>query len=218
MSKQQEKQLTEPFDVESIGWKINNYIKNDTMAMITFHIDARNVQERLNDVFGIAGWSFEWTEARMDGVHGRLTVSVDDRQVVKEDVGYPNSVGKDQQDKDAVSDALKRCAVHLGIGHFLYSLPKCILRLEKPRQKYLTDTQNAALKKWITMALAGQNVSTFVDAGGSQEPTKTPPQQPKRAAPPRQQTPAARQSGSNAPCAECHAPAGKPHGSNCSLA
>jgi hypothetical protein len=158
------KKLRYPFDIKYISWKINNYSADKKKALITFHIDARAVQHRLNNVLGVDGWSFNYTELSKDnGVHGSLTLyfplekpdenGCEVRNVVREDVGYASSSEKNEWYKDAVSDALKRCAVHFGVGHFLYALPHLWITLDEPGQKYLTDKHNDYCKEWLQLQI-----------------------------------------------------------------
>lgn len=155
------KELRKPFSINYVNWKINSYGSNGSKAMITFHIDARAVQQRLNDVLGITGWSFTWAEASDIGaVHGTLEIRVDGVVVEKEDVGYANMVGTGQKSeylKDAVSDSLKRCAVHVGVGQFLYALPALWIELDTEKQKYLSDKQNEYIKIWLADKLKMMN-------------------------------------------------------------
>jgi hypothetical protein len=159
------KKLREPFDVRFVNWKINNYSGDKTKAMITFYLDARAVQHRLNQVLGVEGWSFSFSELDKDqGVHGKLTVyiftdnpekpkSKDEciiHEVTREDVGYASTTNKDEWYKDAVSDALKRCAVHFGVGHFLYALPNLWVDLTEPGQKYLNKDQDKYISDWLS--------------------------------------------------------------------
>lgn len=145
----------QPFDLSAISWKINNYNGEKTKAMITFHVDARAVQERLNTIIGIENWSFEFSELQQDkGAHGKLIVDFGEKKVMREDVGYPNEVGKKEWYKDAVSDALKRCAVHFGIGHFLYALPSYWIELEQTAQKFLSNGQNVKIKSWLEVEIS----------------------------------------------------------------
>ena len=163
------KKLREPFDLKFINWKINNYNGSRTKAMITFYLDARAVQNRLNQVLGVEGWSFSFTELeKVPAVHGKLTVyffstntknskSSDEcviHEVTREDVGYASTTDKAEWFKDAVSDALKRCAVHFGVGHFLYALPNYWVDLTAPGQRYLTDEQNEEIHKRLEQQVA----------------------------------------------------------------
>lgn len=152
--------LRQPFDQRFVSWKINNYNSSKTRALITFYLDARAVQHRLNEVLGVDGWSFSFTELeKAEGVHGKLTIYFYTDQtngpdciinsVTREDVGYPATTEKSEWYKDAVSDALKRCAVHFGVGHFLYALPQLWIDLKQPEQRYLDDEQNEYIRNWL---------------------------------------------------------------------
>lgn len=84
------------------------------------YIDAREVMDRLDAVVGPGNWSTTF-RGPFDGLAVECTLTV--HGVAKTDVGYPNSAkdGHDQEGlKAAYSDALKRAAVHWGIGRFLY--------------------------------------------------------------------------------------------------
>ena len=84
------------------------------------YIDARTVMNRLDAVVGAGNWSFDFDVVSPDGkmVKGKLTVL----GVTKHDAGEGSA--EDEVLKSAVSDALKRCAVHFGIGRYLYYLPR----------------------------------------------------------------------------------------------
>jgi hypothetical protein len=200
--------LKAPFSPIAVSYKINSYNHAGTKAQITFYIDARDVQSRLNDVLGLSGWSFTWIPNRDSGVHGSLTLHFGEKSVTREDVGYPNSDGKEQQDKDAVSDALKRCAVHFGIGNFLYNLPQLWIDLDSEQKSkraakqtgiYLTDAQNQQIRTWLT------NVMKPTPQIAPQAPVR--PVQPSAPTGPINTT--------SGPCPVCHAPTGKPHASTC---
>jgi hypothetical protein len=86
--------------------------KNDLWAPF---LDKRQVQDRLDEVVGPGGWGFavEAIPGDPNCLIGRLTVL----GVTKSDVG--DGKGTDTPLKSAASDALKRCAVHFGIGRHL---------------------------------------------------------------------------------------------------
>lgn len=138
--------------------------------MITFHVDARAVQHRLNKIMGVNGWHFSFTELEKDqGVHGRLTLIFRDSEtgevaeVTREDVGYSSTTDKSEWYKDAVSDALKRCAVHFGVGHILYALPYFWIDLESKGQRYLSDEQNERIKAWLEEQLTRMSKKTKLE-------------------------------------------------------
>lgn len=143
-----------------------------TYGFMMAYIDARDVQNRLNEVVGPGGWSFTWKEVPAGNIQyvepGREyqdyqtgeTRKKPDRDIrvenyvvkgtltvlgnVKEDVGYPNSADDKNPIKSAVSDALKRCGVQFGIGKFLYDLGTKIIEYD-PKTKQPVDPND--LKK-----------------------------------------------------------------------
>lgn len=106
-----------PFSAEQVK-------QRDGRGGLTFsYVDARDVENRLDEVVGPDGWSdeYEVVDPQRMGIKCRLTVL----GVYKEGVGYPNNaVGSTRESeepgKDAESDALKRAAVKFGIGRHLY--------------------------------------------------------------------------------------------------
>ena len=86
------------------------------------YIDARDAQQRLDDVFGL-NWSSEFIPRQVDGqtrMFCRITVTFPDgTKIWREDTGTESTTEKE---KGEVSDAFKRAAVNFGVGRFLYSL------------------------------------------------------------------------------------------------
>ena len=176
MDKTLYEKLRQPFDIRFISWKINNYNADRTRAMITFHVDARAVQHRLNEVLGVDGWSFTFTELeKVNAVHGRLTIyfynETDGKvtnedciinSVTREDVGYPANDERPEWYKAAVSDALKRCAVHFGVALFLYALPPLWIDLNSPGQRYLTKEQDDICRNFLQENLAKMSSKSTV--------------------------------------------------------
>ena len=115
------RRLADPFPASVVGWKAQTVKNNRALAVA--YIDARDVMDRLDDVFGVGGWQDTYSPMG-DGVLCALAVRIDGEWVEKQDVGSP-SEQPDAGDraKAAVSDALKRAAVKFGVGRYLYSLP-----------------------------------------------------------------------------------------------
>lgn len=118
-----QKRLQAPFPAHLVTWKPGSMNKEKTRALMMAFIDARAVMDRL-DAICPNDWSFEAAEvpgARVPTVRGTLTVLGVSRTDFGE--GDPSSDAGNSY-KAANSDALKRCAVHFGIGRYLYDLPK----------------------------------------------------------------------------------------------
>src|SRR5437667_2738820 len=115
--------LAAPFDPREVKFKPAVVSGHRAMAMA--YIDARVIQDRLDDVLGGAGWQDEY-ECLPDGsVVCRLRLRLGNEWITKMDVGGP-SEQPDEGDrrKAAFSDALKRAAVKFGVGRYLYRLPQ----------------------------------------------------------------------------------------------
>jgi hypothetical protein len=90
-------------------------------AGMTFeYITARQVQDRLDAVVGPGNWQTAFVVLDKERAIVECTLSVFD--VCKADVGFCNNPEKPEAEamKSAYSDALKRAAVHFGIGRWLY--------------------------------------------------------------------------------------------------
>ncbi len=114
--------LAAPFSLAEIKFKPQVVKGNRAMALA--YIDARMIEDRLDDVLGVAGWQDEYETLADGSVVCRLRLKIDGEWVTKMDVGSPSEQpdGGDRM-KAAFSDALKRAAVKFGIGRYLYRLP-----------------------------------------------------------------------------------------------
>jgi hypothetical protein len=106
--------------LEDIQYRIGS--KNAKGVTYLVYIDARTARKELDRRYGQGYWQFECTLGK-DAVHGTLKVYNKElgEWVTYQDVGYNDNT--DEPLKGGVSDALKRCAVHVGIGAFLYDAP-----------------------------------------------------------------------------------------------
>jgi hypothetical protein len=112
-------QLAAPFAEDEVKFK--PAVVNGNRALALPYVDARVIQDRLDDVLGVAGWQDEY-ECLPDGsVVCRLRLRLGEEWITKMDVGGP-SEQPDEGDrrKAAFSDALKRAAVKFGVGRYLY--------------------------------------------------------------------------------------------------
>jgi len=127
--------LVTPFAVKEVRWRIGSTTKDKTRGTALAYIDARAVMKRLDTVFGPGGWSF-MLQSIAGGFIGRLDVTwPSGRTTTCEDVGASSDI---EPLKGGASDALKRAAVSLGIGRYLYYLPTVWVPLRDG--KYLSET------------------------------------------------------------------------------
>jgi hypothetical protein len=135
--------LKEPFAADEVDWKPQ--VVKDRKALAVCYIDARRDQDRLDAVFGPGGWQSRFTVLPNLSVVCTLLVKADGAWVEKTDVGSPS----DQHDegdrtKAAFSDALKRAAVQLGIGRYLYSVPLVWADYDPQRKQFVKPPTLAA--------------------------------------------------------------------------
>lgn len=114
--------LAVPFEPRDVKYKPQMVKNNRCLAMA--YIDARLIQDRLDEVVGPENWEDAYDLLPDGSVMCRLKIKLGDQWITKIDVGSP-SEQPDSGDrlKAAVSDALKRAAVKFGIGRYLYRLP-----------------------------------------------------------------------------------------------
>ncbi len=115
--------LAEPFPPSEVKWKAQ--VVRGNRALTVAYVDARCVEDRLDAIFGVDGWQDAYTVLPNNSVVCKLRVKVGTEWIEKSDVGS-QSDQPDEGDrlKSAFSDALKRAAVKLGIGRYLYRLPQ----------------------------------------------------------------------------------------------
>lgn len=124
------RRLREPFDPSDVDFRSQGRASEQTgKAQVVAYIDARAVQDRLDDVVGAGNWAFDWTPVVVDKgevmvAKGTLTI----HGVAKSDAG---SASNFEQSLGAVSHCFKRTAVHWGVGRYLYSLPMNWVPVEK---------------------------------------------------------------------------------------
>jgi len=133
-----EQALLAPFEQGEVKFKPAVVSGNRALALP--YVDARVIQDRLDEVLGVAGWQDEY-ECLPDGsVVCRLRLRLGSEWITKMDVGGP-SEQPDEGDriKAACSDALKRAAVKFGVGRYLYNLPDVWADYD-PQKKRFTGT------------------------------------------------------------------------------
>jgi hypothetical protein len=142
--------LGAPFDPAEVRFKPAVVSGNRAMALA--YVDARVIQDRLDEVLGVDGWQDEY-ECLPDGsVVCRLRLRMGGEWITKMDVGGP-SEQPDSGDrmKAAFSDALKRAAVKFGVGRYLYRLPAQWLDYDTQKRQF---ARTPTLPDWAKPAPA----------------------------------------------------------------
>ncbi len=113
--------LAAPFEPKEVKFKPQMVKNNRALALA--YVDARVIQDRLDEVLGVEGWQDEYQLLPDGSVMCKLRLKLGGEWVTKVDVGSPSEQpdGGDRL-KAAFSDALKRAAVKFGVGRYLYRL------------------------------------------------------------------------------------------------
>jgi hypothetical protein len=122
--------LAAPFPARRIAWKPQAFNRDRSSALMVAFVDARTVMERLDAVCP-GEWAFDVKlfPGTPPTARGRLTVL----GLTRSDVGEAGE-GEAGTLKAAASDALKRCAVHFGVGRYLYDLPRVWVAWDEGRR------------------------------------------------------------------------------------
>ena len=82
------------------------------------YIDARQAQDKLDDVVWMENWKVEYKEIKWELFAG-VSIKIWSEWITKWDWGVESKIEKE---KGLISDSFKRACVCWGIGRFLYSL------------------------------------------------------------------------------------------------
>lgn len=134
------------------------------------YVDSRVIMHRLDDVFGPGGWSFTYDVVPGPSmmVRGSLVVL----GVLKCDAG---EAGREEEPlKSAVSDALKRTAVHFGIGRYLYALPACYGKYSTQFKGWVRGEEPKLDNRDVARALASVGYTGQIPAASRAEAQSAP--------------------------------------------
>lgn len=116
--------LKEPFRSADIEWRVgrSGVTNGKPWAMVLAYVTNRAIMDRLDEVLGPENWWNHFTASPAGGVLCGITIRLPDgREVTKWDGAGATEVEKE---KGALSGAMKRAAVQVGIGRYLYDLPE----------------------------------------------------------------------------------------------
>ena len=107
-----ERELKRPFPVNKLRWRKGQGNSGDLV-----YITARDAMDRLDDVFGVGGWSdtYEWLGDRL---MCKISCNMNGTGWVTKSDGAEDSTI--EAVKGAYSDSFKRACVKWGIARYLY--------------------------------------------------------------------------------------------------
>jgi hypothetical protein len=146
--------LRAPFAVEDVRFK--PAVVSGNRALAIAYVDARVIQDRLDEVLGVGNWQDAY-ECLADGnVVCRLRLRINGEWVTKVDVGSQSEGGDDgDKVKGAFSDSLKRAAVKFGVGRYLYHLPSQWLDYDQQKRCFVKSPK---LPSWALPSSNGKGL------------------------------------------------------------
>lgn len=120
--------LSKPFKASKISWRVGATNADKTKGIALAYIDARDVMQRLDDVFGL-NWQCRYTHAEQKTIC-EIGVLIDGQWLWRANGAGDSDI---EAEKGAISDAFKRAAVMFGVGRYLYDLPNQWVKLENKR-------------------------------------------------------------------------------------
>ena len=130
-------ELSKQFSKDQIQWRVQRQTRDGTSALVLAYVDARTVQDRLNEVMGIDGWQCKHIS------YGAKTICHLGLKFNNEWIWRSDGAGDRNfdADKGAISDSLKRAAVHFGVGRHLYDLPSVFVKVQKDQRGQIKINQ-----------------------------------------------------------------------------
>lgn len=155
------RQLAAPFAPEQVRWRAQQVYLRDgkASAMALCFIDARDVQNRLDEVCGPDGWKNSFVETAAGRCICTLSLRIGDEWIGKADGAGNTDV---EAEKGGLSDALKRSAVMWGIGRYLYSIEAVWADCEvvmKDGKPTMNKAGKPIFKKWTPRGIAALNAA-----------------------------------------------------------
>ncbi|MFR8990294.1 MAG: Rad52/Rad22 family DNA repair protein [Fusobacterium sp.] len=115
------KKLREPFRKEELEFRVGATNNDKSMGLALAYVQVRAIQNRLDELFGVDGWTVSYKEISA-GFICSLSIKINDRWVTKEDGA---GMTEYESVKGGISNAFKRVASSgFGIGRYLYNAKK----------------------------------------------------------------------------------------------
>jgi hypothetical protein len=161
--------LHAPFAPEKISWRVGPTSGDKTKGIALAYIDARDVQDRLDEVCGIGGWQCRYVPMHDKKTVCEIGVRVGDEWIWKADGAGDTDM---EAEKGALSDAFKRAAVRWGIGRYLYDVENTWIKIEPAGKSYkIAESEYAKLRA----SLGGGQVHTARPAPATSAPAAEAP-------------------------------------------
>jgi len=133
-------ELANYFNADDIEWRIQQcgWKQDKPWAMVLAYVTNRAIMSRLDEVCTPFGWQNQFVVESDNAISCGISIKCDNEWITKWDAAEPTDIEKV---KGGRSSAMKRAAVHWGIGRYLYNLEatfaQCITDYPPQQEKQL---------------------------------------------------------------------------------
>ena len=142
--KEIETKLKAPFRPDEIEYRISAKTADKTKGLAVAYIQARAVQNRLDEVLGFTNWKNEIIDTPNGKICG-LSLRINDEWITKYDGANDTKI---EATKGGISDSMKRAAVQWGIGRYLYNLPGQWVKIKNTYKDNYEIVERPKLPNW----------------------------------------------------------------------
>jgi hypothetical protein len=148
--------LRDPFAPEDIEWRVQQAGEKNgkPWARVLAYVTNRAIMDRLDEVVGPANWRNEYREGPSGGVLCGLSIRVTREDGTAEWVTkWDGAENTDVEPvKGGLSNAMKRAAVHFGVGRYLYGLEEGWARVHDAGEHFARTKEGKSFR-WDPPAL-----------------------------------------------------------------
>lgn len=126
-------QLEKPFLDDELEFRVGATNSDKTKGLALAYIQARAIQNRLDEVVGIENWRVSYKEIN-GGFLAKLELKINNEWIAKEDGA---NITDYEAIKGGISSAFKRAASVWGIGRYLYEIESQWLPIEQKGKAYI---------------------------------------------------------------------------------
>ena len=155
--------LQKPFDDSDIEWRIQQVGKSangSQWGMVLAYVTNRAIQTRLDEVFGVSNWKNDYKPAPDGGILCGISFYDNEKKewITKWDGAENTNI---EAVKGGLSGAMKRAAVQLGIGRWLYKLDAVFVSIvpeknDRNKKNYVNDSKKGVKGYWETPLLGSK--------------------------------------------------------------
>lgn len=142
------RKLAAPFPESAVKWRsalcgING--KGEPFALVVPYVDARAIQDRLDQVVGAENWMAEYRQGANNGTMCKLSLRINGQFVSKEDGADLSEI---EPIKGGISNSFRRASVVWGIGRYLYKLNQ-MYGIVSENGQYKGSAKNRGTNEWV---------------------------------------------------------------------